>query len=194
MIMWFLLAFSLLFLSFDRIKMAFVCLLLSCVLALYFGVIEREFFVFVIGVAILLVLYQRFGWLEGIAVLVCFALFFHMIAGFDNPKILDHVFVSGQSRAFSLYYNFDKALIPFILFALIGSSLFVMQGVHKIKVWQLWVLLFSPVVLLYVAALLGALKFEFHIPSWTLYFLLGNLFFVCLVEEALFRGYLQQRL
>jgi membrane protease YdiL (CAAX protease family) len=41
---------------------------------------------------------------------------------------------------------------------------------------------------------LGALRIELHMPYWILAFVLANLFFVSMAEEALFRGYLQQRL
>ena len=51
-----------------------------------------------------------------------------------------------------------------------------------------------PVLLLYCAVLLGGLAFERHTPDWLGPFMLANLFFVSLAEEALFRGYLQQRL
>jgi len=41
---------------------------------------------------------------------------------------------------------------------------------------------------------LGGLRIEPHAPEWFAQFALANIFFVSLAEEALFRGYLQQRL
>ena len=48
--------------------------------------------------------------------------------------------------------------------------------------------------LLLLAVALGGLKIELHAPARILPFVMANLFFVCMAEEALFRGYLQQRL
>jgi membrane protease YdiL (CAAX protease family) len=47
---------------------------------------------------------------------------------------------------------------------------------------------------LLLAVALGGLKIEMHAPAWIGSFVVANVFFVCLAEEALFRGYLQQRL
>ncbi|MDQ4371173.1 CPBP family intramembrane glutamic endopeptidase, partial [Pseudomonas aeruginosa] len=48
--------------------------------------------------------------------------------------------------------------------------------------------------LLLLAVGVGLLRPELHAPAWLWQFVLANLFFVSLAEEALFRGYLQQRL
>jgi membrane protease YdiL (CAAX protease family) len=48
--------------------------------------------------------------------------------------------------------------------------------------------------LLLLAVALGGLRIEPHAPEWFAQFALANIFFVSLAEEALFRGYLQQRL
>ncbi|WP_146135922.1 CPBP family intramembrane glutamic endopeptidase, partial [Yersinia pseudotuberculosis] len=56
------------------------------------------------------------------------------------------------------------------------------------------VLILSVPALLLLAVALGGLKIELHTPVWIGSFIIANLFFVCLAEEALFRGYLQQRL
>lgn len=193
MVVWYLLALSLGLLSLDKVKISLLVLGFACAFALYFGVVSGIFFVFAAFAILLILLYKRFYWLEWGLVLICFALFFHMIPGFHNPKILDHIFVGEQSRAFSLYYNFDKSLIPFVLFVLM-PSLFCVKTRKKLNMMQWIFLVVAPLILLITASLLGALKFEFHIPQWSLYFILSNLFFVSLVEEALFRGYLQQRL
>ena len=58
-----------------------------------------------------------------------------------------------------------------------------------------WVILVLAVpALLLLAVALGGLRIEPHAPEWFAQFALANIFFVSLAEEALFRGYLQQRL
>jgi len=56
------------------------------------------------------------------------------------------------------------------------------------------VLLSAMPLLLLAATLAGGLRVEPHWPEWLGAFMLANLFFVSLAEEALFRGYIQQRL
>ncbi len=93
-----------------------------------------------------------------------------------------------------MYYNFDKALVPFLLLACL-PTLFNAGKPDKqvgVSAWLILVLCIPAVLLLAVA--LGGLKVELHLPSWILAFIMANLFFVSMAEEALFRGYLQQRL
>ncbi|ANE75093.1 CPBP family intramembrane glutamic endopeptidase [Dickeya solani] len=117
------------------------------------------------------------------------ALTLHLAPGFDNPKVVDNVYVGPQSTAFSMYFNLDKALIPFVLLACM-PTLFSSSPVRSLGKW-VWCLLALAVPMLLLA---GGLKLEIHNPSWLWSFMLANLFFVSLAEEALFRGYLQQRL
>ncbi|EOW6645689.1 lysostaphin resistance A-like protein [Cronobacter muytjensii] len=132
-------------------------------------------------------------WLEGFCVLIAIALILHLIPGFNNPKMLNAVTVGPQSVPFSMYFNFDKALVPFVL--LIGiSTLFVTQPVVKVGALAWCGLILAIPALLMLAVILGGLKVELHAPGWFTQFALANLFFVSLAEEAFFRGYLQQRL
>jgi membrane protease YdiL (CAAX protease family) len=130
---------------------------------------------------------------EILLVIAALALLVHQIPGFYNPRILDDVQAGTHSAPFTLYFNFDKALMPFVLLAALPTLLFTRSDYHP-KCWQWLLLILSMPVLLMVAMLLGALKIELHFPSWLGSFMLANLFFVSFAEEALFRGYLQQRL
>lgn len=130
---------------------------------------------------------------ETLLVLIAGGLFLHLLPGFNNPRQIEEMQVGPHSQPFSFYYNFDKALIPFVLLAAL-PTLFRTQkfpAPHKI----LWLLLLAAIpLLLYVAVLLGGLAIEPHWPDWLGSFMLANLFFVSLAEEAFFRGYVQQRL
>lgn len=130
---------------------------------------------------------------EALLVLIAGGLFLHLLPGFNNPRQIEEMQVGPNSVPFSFYYNFDKALIPFVLLAAL-PTLFRTQkfpAPHKI----LWLLLLAAIpLLLYVAVLLGGLAIEPHWPDWLGSFMLANLFFVSLAEEAFFRGYVQQRL
>ncbi|PKH22829.1 CPBP family intramembrane metalloprotease [Enterobacterales bacterium CwR94] len=129
---------------------------------------------------------------EGIMVLICIALFLHLLPGFNNPKVVDSVQVGPQSAAWSMYFNFDKAMVPFLLAGILPSVLSVQRAPQR---WPYWLLLSLAIpALLLLAVALGGLRLEPHFPVWLPQFMLANLFFVSLAEEALFRGWLQQRL
>ncbi|MBC8946454.1 MULTISPECIES: CPBP family intramembrane glutamic endopeptidase [Xenorhabdus] len=130
---------------------------------------------------------------ELLLVIVSILLFIHHIPGFHNLKYLDKVQVGPLSAPFSMYFNFDKALIPFILLCCM-PSLFRRNPVVNAPAHG-WALLIATIpALLGLATVLGGLAVELHLPSWFPAFVAANILFVSLAEEALFRGYIQQKL
>ncbi|MGL9773479.1 MAG: lysostaphin resistance A-like protein [Sodalis sp. (in: enterobacteria)] len=129
---------------------------------------------------------------EGLMVIASIMLFMHWAPSFSAPRILDGVQAGPHSQPFTLYYGLDKALIPFSLLGCV-PSLFTTPAQANVAPWR-WVLLLLCVPgLLLLAVARGGLKPEMHAPVWLGNFMLDNLFFVALAEEALFRGYLQRR-
>ncbi len=131
--------------------------------------------------------------MEAFYVLIALMLVMHLLPGFHNLKVLDTVPVGPQSAPFTMYYNFDKAIVPFVLMACTGK-LFVTESPCKTGILGWGILILSVPALLMLAVVLGGLRYEPHLPEWLPQFALANIFFVSLAEEALFRGYLQQRL
>ncbi|RAT12548.1 CAAX protease [Lonsdalea populi] len=130
---------------------------------------------------------------EGLLVLLCILLFLHLVPGFHNPKVLDRVVAGPHSAPFSLYYNLDKALAPFLPWMAIPDLFYKVTSESRPR-WQWGLLMLTVPALLLLAVVLGGLRFELHWPAWLGQFVLANIFFVSLAEEALFRGYLQRRL
>lgn len=131
---------------------------------------------------------------EALLLLIALGLLLHLFPGFHNPVQVDAVKVGAQSLPFSFSFNVDKALIPFVLLACL-PTLFRARACPPRYPWIAALALIAAVpLLLCCAVLLGGLAFEPHFPTWLPAFMLANLFFVSLAEEALFRGYLQQRL
>lgn len=115
-----LLALALVLLSFKKIKLSFLTLATSGILAYYHNIIEISFIIF-IGVFFLLSLYCKNNkniFLELLIVAFCLLLFMHFIPGANNIKILDKVHASEHSSAFTLYFSFDKPLGVFYSFCL----------------------------------------------------------------------------
>ncbi|PLR23598.1 CPBP family intramembrane metalloprotease domain-containing protein [Pantoea endophytica] len=133
-------------------------------------------------------------WVSEVAlVAIAIGLFVHFFPGFKNPRQVEDVQAGPLSLPFSFSYNFDKALIPFVLLICLPQLFRTQSAPPRLKI--LWLALLAAIpLLLYVAVQLGGLAVEPHWPEWLGSFMLANLFFVSLAEEAFFRGYLQQRL
>ena len=130
---------------------------------------------------------------EGLLVLSAGALMLHLVPGFTNPVIVAGAKAGPESAPFTFYYNLDKALIPFLLLGCLPGLLKRPAAPPGNRLWWLVLLLSLPLLLL-IATLAGGLRVELHHPEWLGSFMLANLFFVSFAEEALFRGWLQQRL
>ena len=198
--MWGVLAASLFFLPFNRL-IAWVILAASAGMGLYHGVLTPLSLSYLLAIVALAGLRHHFREqrnlavaFEGLVVAGCIALFLHLVPGIHNPLMIDGEKAGPLSAPFTMYYNFDKAMVPFLLFACL-PTLFRTDKAEKSVASGSWIaLIISVPALLLLAVALGGLKIELHAPAWILPFVMANLFFVCMAEEALFRGYLQQRL
>lgn len=198
--MWYLLAASLAVLAFNR-SLAWILLAITVVLGFSQQTLGAPAILVIVLIAACGLVMKKAGEkskvlkyaIEGVCVLIALGLMLHMIPGFHNLKVLDGVMAGPQSAPFNMYYNFDKALVPFALVAGMGS-LFVANSSGKPGKLDWALLILAVPALLLVAVALGGLKIEPHLPNWLPQFILANIFFVSLAEEALFRGYLQQRL
>lgn len=135
------------------------------------------------------------SFLAGLLLLACVLLAAHLLPGFNNPQWLKEEFKSESSLAFSMYLNFDKALVLFILAGLY-PFLFDKQvsvsnetlGISP-RSKLILILLFGSIFPL--AMTLELIELEMGLPSWWWLFALNNLLITCTVEEAFFRGALQ---
>lgn len=197
--MWYLLALSLSALQFNK-KLSVVLLIVTTAIAEYTRIIDVRALTFLGILVIITVIHINFSskskilsiMLEILLLLMSVGLMLHVIPGFHNPIILDNVRAGPESRPFSMYYNFDKALIPFVLIICM-KSLFRTDKPVPNRLWYWLALAIAVPGLLLIAVASGGLKIEIHHPTWLFQFILANIFFVSLAEEALFRGYLQQR-
>jgi membrane protease YdiL (CAAX protease family) len=197
--MWILLAVSLVVFSVPRWRsLAYPAMAVVLLLASWQGVLLPVAWLWIVPLVLLVAwIYRQQGrpcspMIELLLLAVALALFLHRVPGVDNLLVLDKVHAGEHSTPFTLYYSLDKASLPFVLLALM-PSLFSREP--KTVTAKYWLLLFLTIpLLLVVACAVGGLKWEPHFPLWLGRFLLSNLFFVALAEEALFRGYLQQRL
>ncbi|MCB0361113.1 MAG: CPBP family intramembrane metalloprotease [Bdellovibrionales bacterium] len=125
---------------------------------------------------------------------LCLILSNHYASGFDNLLVFNEVHFSPDSAAFRMYLNFDKTIAGILIYLFL------------IKKWQKssftkgdFLLSFKTLGILLICIIPLALVTEYvkidlklHQQSWL--WALNNLFFVCLAEEALFRGFVQEAL
>ncbi|AHG21645.1 CAAX protease [Chania multitudinisentens RB-25] len=198
--MWGVLSASLFFLPFNRL-LAWIILAASVGIGIYHRILTPLGLGWLAIIAIAIWLHQQYRAQRAVAltleiflVACSVALFYHLIPGFNNPLMVVQEKAGPLSAPYSLYYNFDKALVPFLLLACLPTLFNAGRADKKVgaRAWLILALCVPAVLLLAVA--LGGLKIELHMPPWILAFMMANLFFVSLAEEALFRGYLQQRL
>jgi membrane protease YdiL (CAAX protease family) len=125
-------------------------------------------------------------------VVLAIGLGFHLLPGFHNPQVLGPVRLTPNAVPFTMYLNLDKPLAGFWLL-LAWPAL----RLHRGRWGWLWGLLIA---LVTVAAALGltlAMGMVAFAPKWPdlgWLWAVNNLLLVCLTEEALFRGYLQEGL
>ena len=125
---------------------------------------------------------------HGGLILFCLALGAHLIPGFHNLLVLDHVQAGPESTAFTMYLNLDK---PMVMFAVLLARPGMIHGTAPIRGTALLVAVVTLPVLFILAMSAGAVRPEVSLPPWWMIFAISNLFLTCLTEEAFFRGYLQ---
>ena len=126
--------------------------------------------------------------------LLALALALHLLPGFQNPLLVANIRFSPDAAPFTQYANFDKAAVGLILLALLANR------ARSLAEWGEMLRRTFPVALITIAVVIGAAvvagytrldpKLSWYAPL----FLLTNLLFVCVAEEAFFRGFLQERL
>ncbi len=119
----------------------------------------------------------------------------HALPGFRNFLILDRVVLSDGAAPFTLYLNFDKTLVGLCILGFCHRALLV-RAIEWPPALQraVPIVVINVVVVAVGACVLGYLTWQ---PKWTPIFWIWapvNLFFVCLSEEAFFRGFIQREL
>lgn len=122
------------------------------------------------------------------------ALMLHAVPGFVNPKVIAGVRFTPDALPFSLYLNFDKTLVGL---AIVGWGLPRLARASDFRAMlrvALPVVVLLAVVLMGLSLAAGYVRWAPKFPPESWLWLGVNLGFVCLAEEALFRGFIQREL
>jgi membrane protease YdiL (CAAX protease family) len=119
----------------------------------------------------------------------------HALPGFHNYLALDNVVLSNGAAPYTLYLNFDKTLVGVCILGICHPTLRA-RAADWSRAFRraLPTATLAVVVVAFGAMALGYLTWQ---PKWTALFWIWapvNLFFTCLSEEALFRGFIQREL
>ncbi len=118
----------------------------------------------------------------------------HKIPGYNNLKLYDDFKLSHSSAASPFWINFDKPLIGFFLL------LFAYKPISNIRQYKQIIFQTFPFLLVLTLILATAglasnyIVFDPKLPNITLIWMVKMLFFTCVVEELLFRFFLQNSL
>ncbi len=128
------------------------------------------------------------GWaLAGLALLVL-SMGLHLVPGFHTEQIFEGP-LSPRSGSFTLRWNLDKACAGMLLL-MAGIPTSRPEGQRKLWAWAALPLAAT----ILIASTLGTYVWDPKVPSIWPAWLLANLCFVCIPEEALFRMTLQPAL
>jgi len=127
----------------------------------------------------------------GIFLLMGIALSKHMLPGFNNLIIFDKIQFSADSAPFTMYLNFDKTVVGIFIYLFLlkkreGVSWQEKDSFFTIKTFAILALFMLP-----LALATHYVRIDPKLPPQTWLWALNNLFFVCVAEEALFRGLIQ---
>lgn len=122
-------------------------------------------------------------------------LWLHKIPGFSNWLLLKNIVISQDARPFDFFLNFDKPLTG--LFILGFSNICLLKTRSE---WfdllkkTLPMAMLSIVLIIGIACLVGYVRYDLKFNQLFMVFVLNNLLFVSIPEEALCRGLVQTSL
>ncbi|GAB4167410.1 MAG: CPBP family intramembrane metalloprotease [Rickettsiaceae bacterium] len=119
---------------------------------------------------------------------------FHILPGFSNVLIVDKLSLSELSCPFSMYLNFDKSIAALILYITSGLAISEKVISKKAILQTILALILCIGVILVPGLISGYIALDIKVPDILLIWIVNNLLFVCMSEEVIFRGFLQESL
>ena len=131
-------------------------------------------------------------------IISCIALAAHLIPGFNTLLVFSAVTKSSPNAPFTMYLNFDKPLIIFVLLMLYPAVLLNKKEVslfnNESNFFFISLVALTFGIIFSLAIFLSLIKYDPNLPSWWWLLALNNLLLTCIVEEVFFRGVIQKKL
>lgn len=118
----------------------------------------------------------------------------HRLPGFVNPRVIEAVRFTPDALPFTLYLNLDKTLIGIFLLGWCHTRMTRAWEWRAMAKRAALPALLVIAVMLVLSLISGYVQWAPKFPADTWLWLGANLLFVCLAEEAFFRGFIQKEL
>ncbi len=118
----------------------------------------------------------------------------HLLPGFHNPLLIADARFSVDAAPYTQYANFDKAVGGLLLLAFLCRRTRTPAEFRQLLRNAAIPVLMTTTIVIGTAVALRYVAADFKLPAYTPVFLITNLLFSCVAEEAFFRGVIQERL
>ena len=118
----------------------------------------------------------------------------HLLPGFHNPLLIANARFSVDAAPYTQYANFDKAVGGLLLLAFLCRRTRTLAESRQLLRNAAIPILMTTTIVIGMAIALRYVAPDFKLPAYTPVFLITNLLFSCVAEEAFFRGVIQERL
>ena len=118
----------------------------------------------------------------------------HVVPGFNNPKVIADLLLTPDAVPYSKYLNFDKALVGLLLLAFGGPLIANRSELGRLLRRAGPIAAATVGVVMVLSFVLGYVRLQPALPPFVPLWAWTNLFFTCMSEEALFRGFVQRGL
>jgi len=129
-----------------------------------------------------------------LTLLLALALAMHAVPGYDNPLLLKDVRLSAASAPYTMYANFDKGVVGLVLLVFFCQRASSWRDFAAALKSQAIVLAALLIAVLGAGWATGFVHPDFKLSPYLPLFAVVNLLFVCVAEEAFFRGVIQGQL
>ncbi len=181
----------------NNFRLSHLLLLITAGLGFFFQLLNLYGLAFVVVLIIVLLNRNRIrnnAIFIPIALIITSLLLLHKLPGFINYKLISETVISKNAIPFTMFLNFDKALAG--IFILSFYNEFASGFKEWSKIFKGVILIGIPTIILVVAVAVvtGYIVFEPKIVSFLPIWMVVNLLFVCVAEEAYFRRLIQGNL
>ena len=125
-----------------------------------------------------------------VVLVISAALLAHALPGFANPRVLDAVQLSADSRPYTKYLNFDKGAMGLLLLGLVAPQRTARRSRMPIPALLSRFALVAAVVMM-ATLVAGFVRWDPKLPSWWALWTWSMVFLTALPEEAVFRHVIQ---
>lgn len=132
--------------------------------------------------------------LAGLAIALSLGLALRYFPGFTGYPIVEKVKISSDGAPYSLYLNFSKPFIGIFVLAVGFPLVKNLRELSEVMKTAIPMALAGIGIMIFLALYSGLIHFDPKFPSLFWFFLIENLIFVSIIEEAFWRGFVQKEL